>query len=142
MNLDPIKPYAELLKVIAVAVVTLVVCSLLFMGGCSVGKGQSAKKIAALNKAIATRDLALLDMAESLQAGAAALDVVNLEAKRRIAEADKSEDAAKLAGVVAASAKAAADKRQATFNGEIARARRNPTCDALLGADLRATCGL
>ncbi len=142
MNLDPIKPYADLLKVIAVAVVALVLCSLLFMGGCSVGKGQSVKKIAALNRIIATKNSSLEASAESLRAAGSSLRAVNAEARRRIAEADKAEDAAKLAGVVAASAQAAADKRQATFAGEIARARRNPTCAALLGADLRATCGL
>lgn len=141
MNLDPVKPYADLAKVIAIAVVALVLCSLLFMGGCSMGKGQSVKKIAALNKTIATRDRALLDMAESLAAGADALDVVNLEAKRRIAEADKAEDAAKLASVVAAGAKAAADKRMAAFDREIASARDKPSCRALLTASVRAVCG-
>jgi len=141
MSLDPVKPYADLAKVIAISVVSLLLIAALFMGGRAVGKGQSTRQLAAKDVTIATKVRALAAAETSLRASAAALRAVNAEAKRRIDEADKAEDAAKLAGVVAAGAKAAADKRMAALDREIDRARNKPSCRALLDANVRAVCG-
>ena len=142
MNLDPVKGYAELARGIAVAVAAMLLTALLFIGGVYVGKGQSAKQLAAKDRVIATKSEALRNAGASLGAAATALREVNAEAERRIAAAAYEAEQAKLAGVAAAGAQAAADKRMATFDAEVARARTRPTCAALLAADVGATCGI
>lgn len=142
MSVGPIASYASTLKAIALSVAVMLVAAGLFMGGRAVGVGQSAGDINKLVAKIAAKDVALGNAAASLRGAAGALRAVNEEAERRIREAALAEQRANDAAMVAANAKAEADRRMVDIDKRIDQARRNPTCDALLRADLHQVCGL
>lgn len=146
MSLDPVKPYADMAKVIAASAAAMLLMSLLFMGGVYVGKGQSANKVTgtkdAAAKEIAGKNRALASAGASLDAAASALRAVNTEAKRRIDEAAAAKRNADIAGIAAAKAERAAKARIAEVDQKIQDARGRPTCAALLSADLHKVCGL
>lgn len=135
MNVDPVKPYADLAKVIAIAVVLMLMTGALFMGGWALGRHQMDKKIAA-------KDQALLSASASLGAAANALRTVNSEAKRRIAQADADKRAADQAAIAAKAAEHDAQAKLAAYDRREAQARKQVTCVALLDADLAKVCGL
>lgn len=142
MNIDPVKPYADLMCTIALAVVVLLMVALLFIGGVYVGKGQSTKQLLAKDGALIRAAGDLRDAERALNGAGMALREVSAEAQRRIDAAALAKQAAEDAGLVAHAAQRAADKRMAAFDIEIKRARENPSCSALLRTDLLRMCGL
>lgn len=146
MNVDPIKPYADMAKVIAAAAVAMVLMALLFIGGVYVGKGQEANRVATIQgkaaEQVSAKNKALASAGASLSAAASALRSVNAEAKLRIDEAAAAKRNAGLAGIAAAKAEHDAKARIAKMDKQIQDARRRPTCAALLSADLHKVCGL
>lgn len=136
MSIDPVKGYAQLAALIAVAVVVMLLGAGLFMGGVYVGKGQSANTVIAKNEALS-------NASASLRAAAAAIRSVNAEAQRRIAAADESKRNSDRAGIAAKAAEHAAEAKQAEYENLIAQAKqKRPACKALLAMDLRKECGL
>ena len=135
MDLDPVKPYADLLKVFAAAVALMLLAGLLFMGGWALGRHQADKTIAAKNAA-------LLQACGSLSAASAALMTVNTEAQRRIEQAKADKVAADKAAIAAQAAQHAAEAKLAKRQQAEAQARKRPGCAALLDTDLLQVCGL
>jgi FtsZ-interacting cell division protein ZipA len=135
MDLDPVKPYADALKAIAIAVAVMVVAGALFMGGWALGRHQMDKQLAAKNTA-------LLHASTSLDAAADALTAVNTEAQRRIAQAKTDKAAADKAAIAAQAAQHAAEARLAALQQHEQQARKRPGCAALLDTDLLQVCGL
>lgn len=131
INLDPLKPYVGLIKLLGV----LVVASVVFVGGCRYGENKSAGVIAEKNVALGMASAELRSAADALRA-------VNAEAKRRKAEAERLRLATADAAKAAAEAERVMRERQVKFEKALRNARNNPPCAALLNADLRATCGL
>lgn len=135
MDLDPIKPYADLLKTIAAAVALMLLAGLLFMGGWALGRHQMDKKLAAASTA-------LRNASSSLTAAADALTAVNTEAQRRIDQAKADKAAADKAAIAAQAAQHAAEARLAKLQQAETQARKRPGCAALLDTDLLKVCGL
>lgn len=142
INIDPIRPYLWLIKLSGV----LLLAAFAFTKGCSYGEGTSAaehaKAIAKKNAVIAAKDLALNDAAASLRGAAGILRNVEAESQRRITEAAEAKKAAAAAGAAAARAEQRLEASFDRFAKALAHAKRSPDCDALLSADVRATCGL
>lgn len=134
MTLDPVKPYADMARTIALAVVALLLAGMLFMGGRAVGKGQAAGELARKTSALA-------DAEAALRGAAAALRRVNAEAKAAMEEAERANDRAEDAGEIADAIAVDATKRQAKFERDLAQARKNAACDALMSMDIRKECG-
>lgn len=128
---DPIKPYLTLIKAGLVAVVVLAT----FIGGCNYGEALSAEDLADKDREISAASAELASARD-------ALAKVNAEAERRKAEAEQAAKDAEAARVAALNAEKAMRERQVAFDKQLERARRNPTCAAVLDTDLRSTCGL
>jgi hypothetical protein len=135
VNVDPVKPYADALKTIAIAVALMVVCGSLFMGGWALGRHQMDKQLAAKNEA-------LLHASSSLSAAGDALTAVNDEANRHIAQAKADKAAADKAAIAAQAAQHAAEAKHAELQQHEQEARKRPGCAALLDTDLLRVCGL
>jgi hypothetical protein len=135
VDLDPVKPYADALKTIAIAVALMLCAGLLFMGGRALGQHQADKTIAAKNAA-------LVDASRALGAAADALRAVNDEAKRRLDQAKADKAAADKAAIAAKAAQHEAEAKLADYDRRERAARRTPTCAQLLDADLAKVCGL
>lgn len=135
MSLDPVKPYAELAKIIAIAVALMFCVGLTFMGGRAVGKGQDAQTIAA-------KDRALLNASHALEADASLFLAIDAESKRRIKAADDAKRAAQIAEAVAVDAERAARADLQAYEQKQEKARKKPDCAALLDTSLGRMCGL
>ena len=132
---DPIRPYADLVKWIAGAVVVGVI----FLGGRSCGVASMKDELAAKNEALTAASA-------SLKAAGNALRAQN-EAKRQAVEAEQAarrhaetarEAAEREATRLAKQAQARADE----FDRRLRIAQRRPECKALLDTDVRQSCGL
>jgi hypothetical protein len=135
MTLDPIKPYAEMAKSIAIAVALMFCVAIVFMGGRAVGKGQDAK-------IIAKKDRALLDAAHALAGDARLFLAIDAEAKRRLKAANDAKRAADIAAAVAVDAERAARADLSAYEQRQQQARRNPDCASLQDTHLGKVCGL
>jgi hypothetical protein len=133
--MDPIKPYAQALVAIAIAVALMLIVGVSFMGGRAVGQRQS-------DKTIARKNAALMDASHSLGAAADALRAVNAEAKRRIDQAKADKAAADKAAIAAQAAQHEAEAKLAVLQQQERQARKRPGCAALLDTDLAKVCGL
>lgn len=142
INLDPVKPYADLARVVAVAAAVMLVVALVFMGGRAVGKGQTAKAHAALIQKIAAKDVALGAAAAALRGAANAMRNVEREAQARLARERDAKRDAERAGIAAAAAEHAAKAKLADYERRERAARRKPGCAELLDTDVVAVCGL
>lgn len=142
LSLDPLKPYADLLRTFACAIAVMLVVALLFVGGVFVGRGQRAGEIEKKDRALLVAAGKLSDAQHSLAAAGKALRRVNDEAKARIEQAAAQKRAADQAAIAAASAAADAKARLKEFERKLDRAKRNPDCDALLSTDVLKVCGL
>lgn len=142
MSLDPLKPYADLLRTFACAIAVMLVVALLFIGGVYVGRGQQAGAIEKKNGALLVAAGKLSDANRSLDSAAKALRRVDDEAKARIEQAAAQKRAAEQAAIAAASAAADAKARLAEYERRMEAARRNPDCDTLLSTDVLKVCGL
>ena len=103
--------------------------------GCSDGRGRGAEEIAKKNQA-------LTEAAAALTAAGAAIAEINAEAVRRQDEAAKAKALADLAGTIVETQRLTLARERDQFRKDVATARRNPSCAALLDADLAKVCGL
>jgi len=142
VSLDPLKPYADLLRVFAWAAAAIFLTAALFIGGVYVGRGQQAGTVAKKNTALLVAAGKLGDAYRSLDGAAKALSKVNDEAKARIEQAAAQKRAADQAAIVAASAAADAKARLKEFERKLELAKRRPDCDVLLSTDVLKVCGL
>ncbi|WP_396616794.1 hypothetical protein ACHZ97_04250 [Lysobacter soli] len=142
VSLDPLKPYADLMRTFACAIAVILVVALLFVGGVYVGRGQRAGEIEKKNGALLVAAGKLSDAQRSLGAAGTALRKVNDEARTRIEQAAAQKRAADQAAIAAASAAADAKARLKKFERKLELAKRNPDCDALLSTDVLKVCGL
>ncbi|GAB3755166.1 hypothetical protein [Lysobacter olei] len=136
------KPYADLARAIALAVVVMLVAAMLFIGGVSAGKGQAAKALAATVHEVAAKDVALGAAAAALRGAANVLRDVERQAQARIARERDAKRDAERAGIAAAAAEHAAKAKLAEYQRREHAARRNPGCAELLDTDVVAVCGL
>ena len=126
-----LKPYMIYIKIALAAIIL----SVAFAGGCKVQKGIDAEEISSMKSK-------LTDAAGQLRAAAKALRDQNTankaymdkQAERRKEEAD--------AVAVALEAEKKAKKRAKAFQSQYEHAMKNPTCAALLNADINKVCGL
>lgn len=91
---------------------------------------------------IAGKNAALQEASRQLAAASAALDRINVEAAREIAQARQDEKDAQDAGALALAAKTTLDAKARNFDRALQDARHTTTCDALLSADVARQCGL
>lgn len=123
--LDPLRPYAALLRVVG----WLLLASVLLFGGCSWGrsieKNNAAGTIAAKNAALVRASTALQQAADTLKA----IDRATGEAEARAEEAARQADAAVDR---AAKAEKTYQQRLAAEQAAIDRAKRDPDCRKLL----------
>ena len=123
--LDPLRPYAALLRVVG----WLLLASVLLFGGCSWGrsieKNKAAGAIAAKNAALVRASTALQQAADTLKA----IDRATGEAEARAKEAARQADAAVDR---AAKAEKTYQQRLAAEQAAIDRAKRDPDCRKLL----------
>ncbi len=126
--LDPLRPYADLLKLLAV----LTLASGLFVTGCQRGEDrQSAKDQAAIAKADKARAAAEADAAENLRAATAAgqlLQEVNRQAQASIDEAARQRAAANEAARRAEAAAAESKRRATAAERALQDAKNQPGC--------------
>lgn len=135
---DPIRPYLGLIKAGAVAALL----ALVFVKGCQHGEARTAEKVAAKDRVIEKKNEALRDAATALRGAADRFRAIDAETQRQIDEAVAARKRAEDAGKVAQDAAEFAERRSEAFRRNLEHARNNPTCAALLSADLRKTCGL
>jgi mannose-1-phosphate guanylyltransferase len=130
--LDPLRPYADLLKLLAV----LALAGGLFVTGCQRGEDrQSAKDQATLTKADKARAAAEADAAENLRAANACgllLEDVNRQTQASIDAAAlqkaAADEAARQAELAAAESKRRADKAEQALQA----AKSKPACRSQL----------
>jgi type II secretory pathway component PulL len=115
--------------------VALMLAALVFFSGCHVQKKHDAAKVALVEK---QRD----DSYISLVAAGKALDDVNAQAARNIAQAKASEAAAEQAGKSATIAEQAAKQQVDTFKARLVKASKAPACESLLNMNVGATCAI
>ncbi|WP_423163032.1 hypothetical protein [Stenotrophomonas maltophilia] len=134
--LDPLRPYADLLKVLAV----LALAGGLFVTGCQHGSDRrAAKDQATIAKADKARAAAEADAVENLRAATAAgqlLQEVNRQTQASIDDAVRQQQAAKEAARQAEAA-AAQSQRHATQAEQALQAAKNqPRCRQQLEQNL------
>jgi hypothetical protein len=108
---------------------------LAFLSGCHVQKKHDAAKVALVEK---QRD----DSYASLNASAAALRQVNVEAATAIAKAKAGEADALQAGKVATLAEQAAKQQVTAADKRYQTAIKKPGCVSLMASNLGAVCAL
>lgn len=123
--LDPLRPYAALLRVVG----WLLLASVLLFGGCSWGrsieKNKVAETIAAKNAALVRASNALQQAADTMKAIDKATDEAEAKAEEEARKADAAVDRA-------AKAERAYQERLAADSVAIDRAKRDPDCRKLL----------
>lgn len=116
------------------------------LGGTYVGsrlqKAKNADAIAALNKRISQKDLALNNAANALKGAAGAILEINREAERQIAFANAEAQAFADAANAATAARKAAEKQIANQKKAWDKARKNEACRLLQDTDIVLTCGV
>ncbi len=125
----------------AIGVLALVAALLAAFAGHFEAKGaaeQGAEDAKALTRAANSLDEAYA----SLRAASEALRAQNDEAVREIAHAKQAQLDADAAAKVALQAQDAAQRRMRAFDRDLQNARANPSCDALLRANVLKECGL
>ncbi len=130
--LDPLRPYADLLKLLAV----LALAGGLFVTGCERGEDrQSAKDQATIAKADKARAVAEADAAENLRAATAAgqlLQEVNRQAQASIDDAARQRAAANEAARRAEAAAAESKRRADNAEHALQAAKSKPACRSQL----------
>ncbi len=130
--LDPIRPYADLLKLLAV----LALAGGLFVTGCQRGEDrQSAKDQATIAKADKARAAAEADAAENLRAATAAgqlLREVNRQTQASIDDAARQRAAANEAARRAEAAAAESKRRADNAEHALQAAKSKPACRSQL----------
>ncbi|WP_414491144.1 hypothetical protein [Stenotrophomonas maltophilia] len=126
--LDPLRPYADLLKLLAI----MALASGLFVTGCQRGEDrQSAKDQATIAKADKARAAAEADAAENLRAATAAGQLLQEVNRQTQASIDAAEVARKASGAAASRAEAAAaesKRRAAAAEKALQDAKNQPAC--------------
>lgn len=132
---DPIRPYANLIKV-------LLLCALVagsFAAGCSRGAaGERADLVAELS----TKDGRIASLERSLRDFIELYDRMNAQAAETVRLADAQASYAKAAAELAAKAEAKARAEADAYEQRWAEAKRKPDCHALLTTDMEAVCGV
>lgn len=130
--LDPLRPYADLLKVLA----ALALAGGLFVTGCQRGEDrQFAKDQATITKADKARAAAEADAAENLRAANAAgqlLQEVNRQAQAAIDESARQKAAANEAARRAEAAAAQSRRRATQAEQALQAAKTTPACRSQL----------
>lgn len=133
---DPLRPYADLLKLLAV----LALAGGLFVAGCQRGEDrQSAKDRATIAQADKARAAAEADAAENLRAATAAgqlLQEVNRQTQASIDEAARQRAAANEAARRAEAAAAESKRRATAAERALQDAKNQPGCRQQLGQKL------
>ncbi|HEL3791252.1 hypothetical protein I5T81_07540 [Stenotrophomonas maltophilia] len=126
--LDPLRPYADLLKLLAI----MALASGLFVTGCQRGEDrQSAKDQATIAKADKARAAAEADAAENLRAATAAGQLLQEVNRQTQASIDAAEVARKASAAAASRAEAAAaesKRRAAAAEKALQDAKNQPAC--------------
>lgn len=126
--LDPLRPYADLLKLLAV----LALAGGLFVTGCQRGEDrQFAKDQATITKADKARAAAEADAAENLRAATAAgqlLQEVNRQTQASIDDAARQRAAANEAALRAEAAAAESKRRATAAERALQDAKNQPGC--------------
>lgn len=136
MNLDPLKPYINLIR--AALLVGLVVAA--FVTGCSHGAAAKADE---LGQVVAEKGARIAQLELSLTSNTQALAEVESRSQAALADADRKRQLGDVAAEAARRGEAAAQKRAADVEGKWAEAaRRKPACAALLQTNMEAVCGL
>lgn len=140
LSIDPIRtavaPYIAGIKVGAI----VLAASVLFFGGCSVGKRMDQ---AEHDAAIAHMNDELSEADEALAAADVALQAQNRDNAKRIAEAERTAKAAGMAEGYADAMRTRGDKAAEAYRrGLRDAAHKSPDCAALLKSDVLEVCGL
>ncbi|HFF6202237.1 hypothetical protein D7Y33_05150 [Stenotrophomonas maltophilia] len=126
--LDPLRPYADLLKLLAI----MALASGLFVTGCQRGEDrQSAKDQATIAKADKARAAAEADAAENLRAATDAGQLLQEVNRQTQASIDAAEVARKASAAAASRAEAAAaesKRRAAAAEKALQDAKNQPAC--------------
>lgn len=130
--LDPLRPYADLLKLLAV----LALAGGLFVTGCQRGEDrQSAKDQATIAKADKARAVAEADAAENLRAANACglmLEGVNRQTQASVDAAETARKAAAAAVARAEEAAAEGQRRATAAERALQAAKSKPECRSQL----------
>lgn len=121
MNIDPIAPYAGLLKALA----GLVTASVLLFGGCSWGKSIERENAA---NTLAKRDATITELRTLVNGAASALDDVNRQAAQEEADAAEKKREADFAKERAEIAAEDLRRKLVRSEKELAEAMRDPGC--------------
>lgn len=125
MNIDPLRPYIGLAKVLGGLALVIV----LLGGGCSWGKSIEREKA---STTISTLRQQLRDAAAALGGAATALHAVNVETAQALARAEEQQRQADFAEERAKMARADFERQKTKHERELAEAMRDPGCRAEL----------
>jgi hypothetical protein len=136
MNLDPIKPYADLIKLGLVVLFALVLVTVALVAGYQWAQSSDAETIAAKDKRIASLESSLADFI-------GLYDRVNAATKEQLKFAEDQRKADKEAASVALKGEELARKEADQYEARwIEAAKRKPDCAALRAMNMEAVCGI
>lgn len=132
LSADPIRPYADLIRV----ALWCLLAGGLFVTGCNHGQDrQAAKDQERIDNLATARDAAQAEAAENLRAANACgqlLSDVNDQSQRQIDEAARAKAAAQQAAARAEAAAAAGQRRAAAAEKALQDAKSTPACRSQL----------